>query len=182
MDISANLRALVSQRLVRNEDGKGRRAAIEILLNTTTIADKIFKGDFHEIKGIMEKSRELGMRTFDWSLFELYNDGHIAYEEAIRNADSANELRLAIKLKSQRGEPASAAFAGPDLAMHDYKSPAEVEEERKKELAVQEEKKRLFEADKFLREEQEARQLQKAQIEVLSPTVLPLEKLQLTIE
>src|SRR6202158_6298483 len=83
MDISANLRALVSQRLVRTEDGKGRRAAIEILLNTTTIADKIFKGEFHEIKGIMDKSRELGMRTFDWSLFELYNEGHIAYEAAI---------------------------------------------------------------------------------------------------
>ena len=107
MDLSANLRALISQRLVRTQDGKGRRAAIEILLNTPTIADKIFKGEFHEIKGVMEKSRELGMRTFDWSLFELYNDGHIGYEEAIRNADSANELRLNIKLKSKRGEPGS---------------------------------------------------------------------------
>jgi twitching motility protein PilU len=181
MDISANLRALVSQRLVRTEDGKGRRAAIEILLNTTTIADKIFKGEFQEIKGIMDKSRELGMRTFDWSLFQLYNDGHIAYEEAIRNADSANELRLAIKLKSQRGEPASAAFAGPDLAMHDYKNPAEVEEDKKKELAGQEEKRRLFEADKAIRLEQETRRLEKAQMEISPPPVLPQEKLQLAI-
>ena len=181
MDISANLRALVSQRLVRTEDGKGRRAAIEILLNTTTIADKIFKGEFHEIKGIMEKSRELGMRTFDWSLFQLYNDGHIAYEEAIRNADSANELRLNIKLKSKRGEPASAAVLGVDLALHDYRSPAELEEARKNELAAQEEKKRLFEADRIIRLDQEARQLEKAQLEIPPPPI-PLEKLQLAIE
>jgi len=109
MDLSVNLRAIVSQRLVRTQDCKGRKAAIEILINTPTIAEHIFKGEFHEIKGMMNKSRELGMRTFDWALFELYNDGHIAYEEAIRNADSANELRLSIKLKSPRGEPASAA-------------------------------------------------------------------------
>ncbi|HJV95688.1 MAG TPA: PilT/PilU family type 4a pilus ATPase, partial [Albitalea sp.] len=100
MDLSANLRAIVSQRLVRREDGKGRSAAIEILLNTPIITEKIFQGQFHEIKAIMSKSRELGMRTFDWALFDLYNDGHIAYEEAIRNADSANELRLNIKLRS----------------------------------------------------------------------------------
>ncbi len=120
------------------------------------------------------------MRTFDWSLFELYNDGYIAYEEAIRNADSANELRLAIKLKSQRGEPASAAFAGPDLAIHDYKNAEELEEERKKELAAQEEKKRQFEADKVLRLELEARQLAKVQLEAPLPAALPLE-LQLAI-
>jgi twitching motility protein PilU len=108
MDLSANLRAIVSQRLVRTVDGKGRVAAIEILINTPTIAERIFKGEFNELKGIMNKSRELGMRTFDWALFELYNEGQIAYEEAIRNADSANELRLNIKLKSVRGEPASA--------------------------------------------------------------------------
>jgi twitching motility protein PilU len=77
MDLSANLRSIVSQRLVRTEDGKGRKAAIEILLNTPTIAERIFKGAFGEIKALMEKSRELGMRTFDWALFELYNDGHI---------------------------------------------------------------------------------------------------------
>ncbi len=102
MDLSSNLKAIISQRLVRTEDGKGRRAAIEILLNTPIIADKLLKGEFHEIKAIMGKSRELGMRTFDWSLFELYNDGQISYDEALRNADSANELRLNIKLNGTR--------------------------------------------------------------------------------
>jgi twitching motility protein PilU len=106
MDLSSNLRAIISQRLVRTADGKGRKAAIEILINTPIIADKLLKGEFHEIKGIMSKSRELGMKTFDWSLFELYNDGTITYDEAIRNADSANELRLNIKLNSTR-QPAS---------------------------------------------------------------------------
>jgi twitching motility protein PilU len=106
MDLSSNLRAIVSQRLIRTEDGKGRRAAVEILLNTPTIADKLLKGEFHEIKSIMHKSRELGMMTFDASLFDLYNQGAIGYDEAIRNADSANELRLNIKLNSPRGAPA----------------------------------------------------------------------------
>jgi twitching motility protein PilU len=106
MDLSSNLRAIISQRLVRTADGKGRKAAIEILINTPIIADKLLKGEFHEIKAIMSKSRELGMKTFDWSLFELYNDGTITYDEAIRNADSANELRLNIKLNGTR-QPAS---------------------------------------------------------------------------
>jgi twitching motility protein PilU len=101
MDLSSNLRAVISQRLVRTADGKGRKAAIEILLNTPIVADKLLKGEFHEIKAIMGKSQELGMRTFDWSLFELYNEGAISYDEAIRNADSANELRLNIKLKGR---------------------------------------------------------------------------------
>ncbi len=116
MDLSSNLRAIVAQRLVRRSDDKGRRAAVEILLNTPTVAERIFQGDFHEIKEIMAKSRELGMRTFDWALFELYNDGHISYEEALRNADSANELRLNIKLKSTRGEPKS--LSGIELSLH----------------------------------------------------------------
>jgi twitching motility protein PilU len=103
-DLSGNLRAIISQRLVRTEDGKGRRAAIEILLNTPIIADKLLKGEFHEIKAIMGKSQELGMRTFDHSMFELYNEGFISYDEAIRNADSANELRLNIKLNGKRKE------------------------------------------------------------------------------
>ena len=107
MDLSSNLRAIISQRLVRTQDGKGRRAAVEILINTPTIADKLMKGEFHELKAIMVKSRELGMRTFDGSLFDLYNDGVISYDEAIRNADSTNELRLNIKLNSTR--PASDA-------------------------------------------------------------------------
>jgi twitching motility protein PilU len=106
MDLSSNLRAIISQRLVRTADGKGRRAAIEILINTPIIADKLLKGEFHEIKAIMSKSRELGMKTFDWSLFELYNEGTITYDEAIRNADSQNELRLNIKLNSTR-QPSS---------------------------------------------------------------------------
>jgi len=131
MDLSANLRAIVSQRLVRTEDGKGRKAAIEILLNTPTIAERIFKGEFGELKAIMAKSRELGMRTFDWALFELYSQNFISYEEAIRNADSANELRLSIKLKSPRGEPSSAS--GLSLAMEqksEEKAPEPAEEKK----------------------------------------------------
>ena len=133
MDLSANLRAIVSQRLVRTQDGEGRKAAVEILLNTPTIAERIFKGEFHELKTIMGRSRELGMRTFDWALFELYNDGHISYEEAIRNADSANELRLAIKLRSSRGEPPSAS--GLALSIHEEPTG----EERQKALVRQQE-------------------------------------------
>jgi twitching motility protein PilU len=108
MDLSSNLKAIISQRLIRTEDGRGRRAAMEILINTPIIADKLLKGEFHEIKEIMQKSRELGMMTFDVSLFELYDEGAIAYDEAIRNADSANELRLNVKLHSKRGVPAPA--------------------------------------------------------------------------
>ncbi|KQV51080.1 MULTISPECIES: PilT/PilU family type 4a pilus ATPase [unclassified Duganella] len=111
MDLSSNLRAIVSQRLIRTEDGKGRKAAIEILLNTPTISEMIFKGNFHSIKEIMAKSRELGMCTFDQALFELYNKGYIAYEEALRNADSTNGLRLQIKLNSSRPPPDAAAPA-----------------------------------------------------------------------
>lgn len=143
MDLSANLRAIVSQRLVRTEDGKGRVAAIEILINTPTIAEKIFKGEFHDLKGVMTKSRELGMRTFDWALFELYNEGLIGYDEAIRNADSANELRLNIKLKSQRGEPETGA--GLSLSMDDAPSPDQVEAIRKEELRKQQEKREELE-------------------------------------
>src|SRR6202167_3699696 len=102
MDLASNLRAIISQRLVRTADGKGRKAAMEILINTPIVADKLLKGEFHELKTIMSKSRELGMKTFDWSLFELYNEGTISYNEAIHNADSANELRLNIKLNGTR--------------------------------------------------------------------------------
>ncbi|MFW1953408.1 PilT/PilU family type 4a pilus ATPase [Acinetobacter beijerinckii] len=104
MDLSSNMKAIISQRLVRTEDGKGRRAAIEILLNTPLIGDNILKGQFHVLKEIMSKSRELGMQTFDQALFGLYNEGAISYDEALRNADSVNELRLQIKLKSTRQE------------------------------------------------------------------------------
>lgn len=104
MDLSSNMKAIISQRLIRTENGKGRRAAVEIMLNTPLMADLILKGNFHEIKALMTKSRELGMQTFDQALFDLYDEGAISYDEAIRNADSANELRLQIKLKSRRGE------------------------------------------------------------------------------
>lgn len=109
MDLSSNMKAIISQRLVRTEDGRGRRAAIEILLNTPLIGDNILKGQFHELKEIMKKSRELGMQTFDQALYDLYNEGSISYEEALRNADSMNELRLQIKLKSTRQNTASPA-------------------------------------------------------------------------
>ena len=98
MDLSLNLKGLVSQRLIPLKDTKGRAAAIEILLNSPLISDLIFKGEVHEIKEIMKKSRELGMQTFDQALFDLYEAGKIGYEDAMRNADSMNELRLQIKL------------------------------------------------------------------------------------
>jgi twitching motility protein PilU len=147
MDLSANLRSIISQRLVRKQDGEGRKAAIEILINTPTIADRIFKGEFHELKAIMAKSRELGMRTFDWALFELYNDGHIGYEEAIRNADSANELRLNIKLRSERGEPATAG--GLALSIDEAPSGEELEQQRQQELLKQQDKKRQLEQERL---------------------------------
>ena len=98
MDLSLNLRALVSQRLLPKKDGKGRVAAIEIMLNSPLISDLIFKGEVHEIKEIMKKSRELGMQTFDQALFDHFEAGRITYEDALRNADSLNDLRLQIKL------------------------------------------------------------------------------------
>jgi twitching motility protein PilU len=128
MDLSSNLRAIVSQRLVRTEDGKGRKAAIEILLNTATIAEMILKGNFQAIKEIMHKSRELGMCTFDQALYELYNKGQIGYDEAIRNADSANGLRLQIKLRGDRKEPGGAQQStSNDLSMAIEEEPEEEE-------------------------------------------------------
>jgi len=100
MDLSLNLRGMVSQRLIARKEGKGRVATVEIMLNSPLIADLIFKGEVHEIKEIMKRSRELGMQTFDQHLFELYDSGIITYEDALRNADSVNDLRLAIKLHS----------------------------------------------------------------------------------
>jgi len=106
MDLSLNLKAVISQRLLRTPDGKGRVAAIEILLNSPLIADLILKGEVHEIKSIMQKSRELGMCTFDQALYDLYEADKINYEDALRNADSMNELRLRIKLegKASKGQ------------------------------------------------------------------------------
>ncbi|MBA4340513.1 MAG: type IV pili twitching motility protein PilT [Methylibium sp.] len=102
MDLSLNLRALVSQRLLPRAEGKGRIAAVEILLNTPLISDLIFKGEVGEIKEVMKRSREQGMQTFDQALFDLYEFGKVSYEDALRNADSVNDLRLQIKLNSER--------------------------------------------------------------------------------
>jgi twitching motility protein PilU len=107
MDLSLNTRGLISQRLIPREGGIGRIAAMEILLNTPLIADLIFKGDVGQIKDIMAKSTRLGMQTFDQALFDLYESGTISYEEAMRNADSKNELRLRIKLDSKRDSTAA---------------------------------------------------------------------------
>ena len=101
MDLSLNLRAMVSQRLLPKKDGKGRVAAIEIMLNSPLISDLIFKGEVHEIKEVMKRSREIGMQTFDQALFDLVEAGRIGYEDALRNADSINDLRLQIKLHGQ---------------------------------------------------------------------------------
>ena len=101
MDLSLNLKGMISQRLVPLRDTKGRCVAIEIMLNSPLISDLIFKGEVHEIKEIMKKSRELGMQTFDQSLFDLYEADKISYENALRNADSVNDLRLAIKLRGK---------------------------------------------------------------------------------
>ena len=102
MDLSLNLKAIVSQRLLPREEGKGRIAAVEILLNTPLIADLIFKGEVAEMKDLMKRSRELGMQTFDQALFDLYESHDVLLEDALRNADSLNDLRLQIKLHSQR--------------------------------------------------------------------------------
>ncbi|MDW8468165.1 MAG: PilT/PilU family type 4a pilus ATPase [Burkholderiales bacterium] len=104
MDLSLNLKAIVSQRLVPLKEGKGRAAAVEVLLNTPLISDLIFKGEIHGIKEVMKKSRELGMQTFDQSLFDLYEAGRISYEDALRFADSTNEVRLAIKLQGKEAK------------------------------------------------------------------------------
>ena len=104
MDLSLNLKAFVSQRLVPKQDSKGRAAAVEIMLNTPLISDLIFKGEVSEIKEIMKKSRNLGMQTFDQALYDMYESNIITYEDALRNADSLNDLRLQIKLNSQRAK------------------------------------------------------------------------------
>ncbi len=132
MDLSGNLKGIISQRLVRTPDGKGRKAAIEIMLNSPAIADRILKGELHGIKELMSKSKEQGMRTFDQALFDLYEQGHISYEEAIRNADSANELRLNIKLKSSKPAPSgSSSSGGMALSLHEEPKKPTKEEQAK---------------------------------------------------
>ncbi|MEP6558415.1 MAG: ATPase, T2SS/T4P/T4SS family, partial [Burkholderiales bacterium] len=117
MDLSLNLRALISQRLVPKQNGKGRAAAVEVLLNTPLIADLIFKGEVSEIKEVMKRSRNLGMQTFDQSLFDLFESNVISYEDALRNADSLNDLRLTIKLHSQRAKTVDLAAGTEDFAI-----------------------------------------------------------------
>jgi twitching motility protein PilU len=102
MDLSLNIRALISQRLIPREAGTGRIAAMEIMLNSPLIQDLIFRGEVAKIKEVMSRSTRLGMKTFDQALFDLYEQGHISYEDALRNSDSKNELRLRVKLESKR--------------------------------------------------------------------------------
>ncbi len=117
MDLSLNLRSLVSQRLLPRQEGKGRIAAVEVLLNTPLIADMIFKGEVGEMKELMKRSRELGMQTFDQALFDLYETNLVTYEDALRNADSVNDLRLQIKLNSQRARTSDLAAGTEHLTI-----------------------------------------------------------------
>jgi twitching motility protein PilU len=117
MDLSLNIRALVSQRLIPRQDGKGRIAVVEVLLNSPLISDMIFKGEVSEIKEIMKKSRNLGMQTFDQALYDAYEAALITYEDALRNADSLNDLRLQIKLNSQRGRSTDLAAGTENFAI-----------------------------------------------------------------
>ena len=118
MDLSLNLRGMVAQQLIPAVDGKGRRAAIEVLINTPLVSDTIRKGDVHLIKEIMSKSTEQGMQTFDQALYQLYSAGEITYESALASADSANDLRLMIKLAGESPEAAS-SIAGLSLESND---------------------------------------------------------------
>ena len=113
MDLSLNLKSFVSQRLILRQEGKGRVAAVEILLNSPLVQDLIFKGEVHEIKEVMKRSREIGMQTFDQALFDLYEADLISYEDALRNADSLNDLRLQIKLEGKSAKDKNPA-AGLD--------------------------------------------------------------------
>ena len=121
MDLSANLRALVSQRLIKSRSGEGRVAAIEILLNSPLIKDLILKGELAEIKPIMQKSREIGMQTFDQALFDLYEADQITYDDALRYADSQNELRLRIKLEGKAAKNKDALEGLDHLSIEESK-------------------------------------------------------------
>ena len=117
MDLSLNLKAIVSQRLLPCENSKGRVAAIEIMINSPLVSDMIFKGEVGEIKEIMKRSREIGMQTFDQALFDLYEAGVISYKETLRNADSQNDVRLQIKLHSKRSPNTDLAAGTEHLAV-----------------------------------------------------------------
>ncbi|MBC7601370.1 MAG: PilT/PilU family type 4a pilus ATPase, partial [Ramlibacter sp.] len=117
MDLSLNLKAFISQRLVPKQDGKGRAAAVEIMLNSPLISDLIFKGEVSEIKEIMKKSRQMGMQTFDQALFDMFENNIISFEDALRNADSVNDLRLQIKLNSQRAKSSDLSAGTENFAI-----------------------------------------------------------------
>jgi len=121
MDLSANLRGIISQRLLKNRSGEGRVAAIEILLNSPLIKDLILKGELHEIKPIMAKSREIGMQTFDQALFDLYEADQITYDDALRYADAQNELRLRIKLEGKAAKGKEALEGLDHLSLEESK-------------------------------------------------------------
>jgi twitching motility protein PilU len=118
MDLSLNIKSLISQRLIPKKDSAGRACAMEILLNSPLIADLIFKGEVHAIKEVMAQSRELGMETFDGALFKLYEDSQISYEDALKNADSVNDLRLRIKLESKMSKDRDVMSGTENLQLH----------------------------------------------------------------
>ena len=118
-DLSVNLKAIVAQQLIPTSDGKGRRAVFEILYNTPTMADAIRKGELHTLKGIIQKSSEHGMQTFDKALFDLYQKGVIGYAEVIAHADSSNDVRLMIKLSANKGKNLTTSSSLDDVTL-DY--------------------------------------------------------------
>jgi twitching motility protein PilU len=119
MDLSLNLKGLISQRLIPNLSGPGRIPAIEVMLNTPLMSDLIFKGDVHEMKNLISKSNEAGMQTFDQALFDLYEDKKISFEDALRNADSVNDIRLRIKLESETAKKAGLVDDHRDFELED---------------------------------------------------------------
>ena len=121
-DLSLNLKGFISQRLIPRKGEKGRVAAVEILLNSPLISELILKGDIHGVKEIMAKSRDIGMQTFDQALFDLYEEDLITYDDALKNADSVNDLRLQIQLNSKKTATAGSGSALDNLALTDYSS------------------------------------------------------------
>jgi len=126
MDLSLNLKSLISQRLIPTVSGNGRVAAIEIMINSPLMADLIFKGNVHDMKELIAKSNELGMQTFDQALFNLYEDGQIKYEDALRNADSVNDLRLRIKLEGKESSNADLMEGLDSISMEDHEDKSRI--------------------------------------------------------
>jgi twitching motility protein PilU len=120
MDLSLNLKAMVAQQLVPTLDGSARKACLEVLLNTPLVSDLIRKGTIHELKPLMKKSTEVGMQTFDQALYALYDAGEISYDDALAHADSANDLRLLIKLESE-SDADSLSLAADNMELEDNK-------------------------------------------------------------